>query len=333
MFIRDGGVIRGPFSLLRLQEMKSTGRLLPETAVSLDRLAWQPAGSFDFLYPELVQRTDPPKILGNPSPRPSAPNMAQPLPAKRQTDAAPRQSQKAFLWRFASFSLVAIIALIFTVWFTCFHVHLAGAKDAYSYARKSVVQVYVSGYEKETKKPIGWTGTAFCVSSNGLFVTNQHVVPGVNPNVEVDFGSLCVIFEGRIYPAVLVRCSRRADLALIEVKSLRLSPLPINDSVLPTGAAVYAAGFPYSRSEKSEKSPDLTISGGVVNNGDRRGRDGEDSIEHDAKINHGNSGGPLLDENGCVVGVNTWILNGENNGYLSIRAKAIYDEFPDFFGK
>jgi serine protease Do len=147
----------------------------------------------------------------------------------------------------------------------------------------------------ETKS---FVGSGFVIDPSGLIVTNYHVVE--------DAFEIAVTFsDGTILPATLLHASRLADLAVVQVKADHpLAPAQWGDSTkLNVGDQVFAIGNPLGIG--------LSVSAGIVSG---LNRDVQDSpynhyIQTDAAINHGNSGGPLFDMKGRVVGVDTAMVS------------------------
>jgi S1-C subfamily serine protease len=146
------------------------------------------------------------------------------------------------------------------------------------------------------------TGTGFIWDDAGHVITNYHVIGGAD-SVQV------VLHDQMTYEAVFVGVSASHDLAVlrITVPTGSLRPVEIGDSeALRVGQSVYAIGNPFGLS--------ATLTTGIVSALGRRigGVDGtpiEDVIQTDAAINRGNSGGPLLNSAGQVIGVNTQIAS------------------------
>lgn len=148
-------------------------------------------------------------------------------------------------------------------------------------------------------------GSGFIVSSDGYIVTNNHVIDGATRiTVSLD--------DGRELPATLVGTDTKSDLAVLKVAADGALPTVAwgDSDALRTGDAVLAIGDPFGIG--------TTVTAGIVS---ARGRDlhsgpYDDFIQVDAAINHGNSGGPLVDATGRVVGINTAIYspNGGNVG-------------------
>jgi len=154
-------------------------------------------------------------------------------------------------------------------------------------------------------------GSGFVIDSRGDIVTNDHVVAGAN-GIRVGFGG------GSTYPATVVGADAGSDLAVVHVNapSSALHPLGFDSSsgVVP-GDPVYAIGNPFGL--------DRTMTAGIVS---ATGRDIQapngltipNAIQTDAPINHGNSGGPLIDAAGRVVGVNSQIQGGTVNANVGV---------------
>ncbi len=145
-------------------------------------------------------------------------------------------------------------------------------------------------------------GSGFVISSDGLVLTNNHVVAGVD-RVRV------VLSDGSEVDAEIVGQDAKTDLALLRLDraAAELHPLPLGDSdeILP-GDWVVAIGNPFGL--------DHTVTVGIVS---AKGRDighgpYDDYIQTDAAMNPGNSGGPLLNMRGEVVGINA-AINPEAN--------------------
>ena len=157
-------------------------------------------------------------------------------------------------------------------------------------------------------------GSGFIVSPDGYIVTNEHVAGDAT---EID-----VLFpDGRSMPADLVGSDRPTDLALLKVTPEETLPyLAFDTTAAPiVGEWVIALGNPFGLFEAAE--PSVTV--GVVSATDRdlqSGRDRRlyrDMIQTDAAINRGNSGGPLVNAEGTVIGVNAAIYS-ESGGSIGI---------------
>jgi S1-C subfamily serine protease len=200
--------------------------------------------------------------------------------------------------------------------------------DIYKAARDSVVYVTSTVYRRTfffDVVPQKDLGSGFLVNAEGQILTNYHVISG-SSQVEVTLPD-----QTRHKAEILVR-DQTDDLALIRIDPKRKLPhLNLGDSDhLQVGQKVLAIGNPFGLSG--------TLTTGVVSS---LGRDiqGENNqtlegmIQTDAAINSGNSGGPLLDSQGNVIGINTAIY-GPNGGNVGIgfaipinRVKTMLDDY------
>jgi S1-C subfamily serine protease len=185
--------------------------------------------------------------------------------------------------------------------------------SVYRQARDSVVEITVTGAAEPT--PFGGEeqqrgqGSGFVYDDQGHVITNQHVVD--------DAQSLTVTMgDGSRYTATVVGSDPSTDLAVIKIDApaSKLKPLELGDSnALRVGDTVVAIGSPFGL--------EGTVTAGIIS---ALGREMEatngfaidDTIQTDAAINHGNSGGPLLNSRGEVIGVNAQIRSesGGNDG-------------------
>ncbi len=148
-------------------------------------------------------------------------------------------------------------------------------------------------------------GSGFVISEDGYIITNNHVIEGAD-EIEIEF------FSGQKLKAKLVGTDTKTDIALLKVESDK--PLPFvsfgNSDLMRVGDWVMAMGNPLGQG--------FSVSAGIVS---ARGRElsgsYDDYIQTDAAINRGNSGGPLFNMDGQVIGVNTAILS-PNGGSIGI---------------
>ena len=152
-------------------------------------------------------------------------------------------------------------------------------------------------------------GSGFIISEDGLVVTNQHVV-GTDPSeIMISMG------DGSTFEADLVGYDELTDIALIRIKSDRTFPyltFTDSDSVI-VGEWSIALGNPFGLFDDGQ--PSVTVGVVSAKNRDFRANPNNprvfiDMIQTDAAINRGNSGGPLLNSNGEVIGMNTFIYTG-----------------------
>lgn len=159
-------------------------------------------------------------------------------------------------------------------------------------------------------------GSGFIISEDGYILTNQHVVEGA---VEI----LITLTDGSKYPAQIVGLDQTTDLALLKVNpDKKLTFLKFGDSDdLIIGEWVIALGNPFGLFDINNQ-PTVTV--GVISATQRDFGmvDGQhvyqNMIQTDAAINGGNSGGPLVNALGEVIGINTFIYSGSTNAKTSI---------------
>lgn len=166
---------------------------------------------------------------------------------------------------------------------------------------RSVVDIEVSGsfVDRNGRKRYGtWVGSGFVMDSSGLIATNAHVVEGAE-TITV------VIHDGTTTPGTLVALDTDHDLAVVRIDRTDLTALELaTDVVLQVGDPVIAAGNALGL----EGNPSVTV--GIISALNRSidlndGASLSNLIQTDAAISSGSSGGPLLTEDGRVVGVNT----------------------------
>ena len=186
--------------------------------------------------------------------------------------------------------------------------------DDISAAGRSVVRVVVIALEDGEVVGFGH-GSGFAVAPNRI-VTNAHVVgPAIEFPKDVIVG--VVPSEGsRSFEARVVRADPSRDLALLEMVEGRLPPIPLYLGPVPDGSTVAALGYPGNVDVATAQSADdyitpLPPTRSMGNYSNERPINGIAALLHTANIARGNSGGPLLDQCGRVIGVNTFITRGD----------------------
>ena len=137
-------------------------------------------------------------------------------------------------------------------------------------------------------------GSGFLISEDGLVVTNNHVVTGA--------ATLNVFVPGRREPVNgrVVAASECADLAIVDLPGDGYPYLDFHEGPLSIGTPIFAAGYPLGE-------PEYALVAGIISKLDADGESNwasvEQVIQHDAAVSPGNSGGPLVTEEGRVVGI------------------------------
>lgn len=161
-------------------------------------------------------------------------------------------------------------------------------------------------------------GTAFFVTTNGYMLTNHHVVEGAD--------KITVTLNDRTeLDATLVGSDERSDVAVLKVSGKQFPALPIGDSNgLKVGEPVLAIGSPFGF--------DYSASAGIVSAKSRNfSRDTSvPFIQTDVALNPGNSGGPLFNQRGEVIGINSRIFSG-TGGYMGLSFSIPIDAAMDIY--
>ncbi len=168
-------------------------------------------------------------------------------------------------------------------------------------------------------------GSGFVIDASGYIVTNNHVIDGAD-EIKV------ILQDNTTLKATLIGRDERVDVALLKVESDKpLTPVPFGDSdKARVGDWVIAIGNPFGLGG--------TVTAGIVSARGRDIRQGayDDFIQTDASINQGNSGGPLFNMNGEVIGINTAIYSrsggsiGLGFSIPSNQAKLVVDQLRNF---
>lgn len=159
------------------------------------------------------------------------------------------------------------------------------------------------------------TGTGFYLREPGLIVTNEHVIRG---NREV-------VIDGALLPKQLSRvlyADPKYDLAFIEAPKSELPEVPLGlERQVREGDSVVAIGHPFGLK--------FTATRGIISNTLHKENDVR-YFQHDAALNPGNSGGPLVNDAGEIIGVNTFIINQGDNIGFSLPARYLEDSIREF---
>ncbi|MBQ9784431.1 MAG: trypsin-like peptidase domain-containing protein [Clostridia bacterium] len=180
---------------------------------------------------------------------------------------------------------------------------ILSSEQVYEIAEKSVGEILVYN-----KQGVAFAlGTVFVISEDGRLLTNYHVIEGGY--------SAVVTLDGASYEVnYILAYDKDIDLAVLKIDASGLSPVTLMAEGVKGGATVYAVG--------SSEGYTLSFSTGVVASPDRV-FDNVHYIQHEAAISSGNSGGPLFNAYGEVIGINTLTnIDGQNLNF-AIAAKEI----------
>jgi serine protease Do len=165
-----------------------------------------------------------------------------------------------------------------------------------------------SGKPQEADRGVG---SGFIIESNGLILTNAHVVEGANT-------IYVTLTDKREFKAKLLGMDKRTDVAVVKIDVRDLPRLPLGDSSrVRVGEWVLAIGSPFGLEN--------TVTAGIVSAKSRDTGDYLPFIQTDVAVNPGNSGGPLLNTAGQVIGINSQIFS-RSGGYMGISFAIPIDE-------
>lgn len=210
--------------------------------------------------------------------------------------------------------------------------------EVYKELNKSVVNISTRSYTRDpifmTAEPQEGSGSGSILDKSGHILTNYHVIEGAS------FVSV-TLFDGSSHNAEIVGADPENDTAVIRIKADEKVLFPVQFGIsdnLVVGQKVLAIGNPFGL--------ERTLSVGIVSALNRtlpgrvRGYSIQDVIQIDAALNRGNSGGPLLNNQGLLIGMNTAIANpsgsGENTGVgFAIPVNTLRSVVPQLikFGK
>lgn len=162
----------------------------------------------------------------------------------------------------------------------------------------------------EDEVPRG-VGSGFIISADGFVMTNAHVVDGAD-DVYV------TLTDKREFKARIIGADKRTDVALVKIEGSNLPRLTLGDSgKIKVGEWVIAIGSPFGL--------DNTVTAGIVSAKARDTGDYLQLIQTDVAVNPGNSGGPLINMRGEVIGINSQIYS-RSGGYMGISFAVPIDE-------
>jgi S1-C subfamily serine protease len=223
-----------------------------------------------------------------------------------------------------------------------FDLSVASAAPAYDEEEQQNIAVYkraLPSVVNITSTAVAWDffygpvpqsgqGSGFILNKEGLILTNNHVIDNAQ-KVEV------TLSNGHKYKATVVTVDKGHDLALVKIDAPDLVPATLAETSagLTVGQRVYAIGNPFGLSGTMTRGINSAIRSvrGPENNPI------EDAIQTDASVNPGNSGGPLLNSRGEVIGITTMIASNGADQSSGIgfaipinTAKAVLDDFARY---
>jgi len=145
-------------------------------------------------------------------------------------------------------------------------------------------------------------GSGVIVSKEGHILTNRHVIAQME-KIEVQ------LTDGRVEPATVIGADDQTDIAVLKIEAKNIEPLALGDSdQVRVGQLVFAIGNPFGLQE--------TVTQGIVSAKGRRAvaDSGVEFFQTDAAVNQGNSGGPLLNLRGEIIGINSAIYSTSDEG-------------------
>jgi len=228
------------------------------------------------------------------------------------------------------FALVlACVLCLSSLSLTAYAASVGGASQMLEKAKDSVVSIWVVGYDPSGRAVTYGTGSGFAVGKTGkdsdVFLTNWHVIT-IGGNFPTDYVKIWILKENcpilsnyepdpynSIECRVMKTTSGYPDYAIIKMQKFEpgykaLPLLPVEK--VTKGTTVYALGFPYvveASSVEQFGGSNLTATNGIISRlGQLNWAGNTNIIFHTATISRGNSGGPLVTEDGAVIGINTY---------------------------
>ena len=199
----------------------------------------------------------------------------------------------------------------------------------YNQDSPAIVEINISIYQGPYFPPATGQGSGFLIDTNGDIITNNHVVEGAS--------SITVTLQsGKTVNAVVMGTDAAHDLAVVKIAAASvagITPLQFDDSdAVQVGQTVIAIGSPYGLMN--------SVTTGIISGLNRSITESDafsftytnltGMLQTDAAVNPGNSGGPLLDTNGRVIGVNTEIQNSANGGIsFAVPSNTVVKVLPD----
>ncbi len=163
-------------------------------------------------------------------------------------------------------------------------------------------------------------GSGFIIASGGYVVTNAHVMEGAQ-------AAGIITYDGKIHSVSLVGENTVMDVILLKINDTGYNPITLqNSNNVQVGEKVIAIGNPLGLQ--------FSVSEGIISAMNREGTNGIKAyLQTDAALNPGNSGGPLIDVNGKVVGINNFKIGGSENIGFALESNYLKDTINDISTK
>ncbi len=182
------------------------------------------------------------------------------------------------------------------------------------------IEIRSSGRQNQ-RRSTGGTGSGFIISSDGYIVTNSHVIQKAEKNIQIN------LEDGRTFNAAVIGNDPSTDVAVLQIQAEGLQYLKFADSSqLQVGQVAIAMGNPFGFQ--------YSLTAGVVSALGRslRATNGmliDDVVQTDAALNPGNSGGPLLNSHGSVIGVNTAVISMAQGICFAVASNTVQQTVGD----
>ena len=159
-------------------------------------------------------------------------------------------------------------------------------------------------------------GSGFIITSDGYIVTNEHIMQGAT-------AAGIITYDGQLHAVKKVDSDTTIDLALLKIEGT-FTPISLaNSDNIQIGQKVIAIGNPLGLQ--------FSVTEGIVSAINRPGSNGlNDYIQTDAALNPGNSGGPLIDTTGKVIGINNFKVGGSENIGFALESNYIKQTINGF---
>ncbi|PKH25866.1 outer membrane-stress sensor serine endopeptidase DegS [Enterobacterales bacterium CwR94] len=174
---------------------------------------------------------------------------------------------------------------------------------SYNPGVRRAVPAVVNVYNRSANAQTNTLASGVIMNDRGYILTNQHVI---NDAEQI----IVALQDGRIFEAMIVGSDSLTDLAVLKITATNLPVIPINPKrIAHVGDVVMAVGNPYNIGQ--------TVTQGIISATGRVGLSPsgrQNFLQTDASINHGNSGGALINSLGELMGINTLSFNKSNDG-------------------